>query len=191
MLWLISIWKLFKFNGSLSQIQCEIFACIFKTAGSGRGDQPSGKWMGPRLPRVIPWARVSPRYHRRAPEPAPSPLQPLPREDALGLATRGEPYPRPSAAAMQRRPPQGLRRMRRPQSLLCVQLVARWFGRWHPTETDFFSLFICSVVSVSLPSYWLQHARLPCFPGACSNSCPLCSWCHLTVSSCVNHFSSC
>ena len=62
MLWLISIWKLFKFNSSLSQIQCEIFACIFKTAGSGRGDQPSGKWMGPRLPRVIPWARVSPRW---------------------------------------------------------------------------------------------------------------------------------
>ena len=59
MLWLINIWKLFKFNSSLSQIQCEIFACIFKTAGSGGGDQRSGKWMGPSLPGVIPWARVS------------------------------------------------------------------------------------------------------------------------------------
>ena len=54
--------------------------------------------VGPRVPALS-------CHHRRAPEPAPSPLQPLPREDALGLATRGEPYPRPSAAAMQRRPP--------------------------------------------------------------------------------------
>ena len=42
--------------------------------------------------------------------------------------------------------------------------------------------------------YGLQHARLPCFspsPRACSNSCPLSQWCHLTVSSSVIPFSSC
>ena len=40
----------------------------------------------------------------------------------------------------------------------------------------------------------LQHARLPCpslSPGVCSNSCPLCWWCHPTVSSSTAPFSSC
>ena len=40
-----------------------------------------------------------------------------------------------------------------------------------------------SVVSNSLRSHWLQHARLPCpspSPGAYSNSCPLSRWCHPT-----------
>ena len=40
----------------------------------------------------------------------------------------------------------------------------------------------------------LQHTRLPCplpTPGACSNSCPLSWWCHLTISSSVIPFSSC
>ena len=44
-----------------------------------------------------------------------------------------------------------------------------------------------SVVSNSLWPHGLQHARLPCpspSPGA-SNSCPLCRWCHPTVSSSV------
>ena len=37
-------------------------------------------------------------------------------------------------------------------------------------------LFSCSVVSNSLGTHWLQHARLPCpspSPRVCSNSCPL------------------
>ena len=45
----------------------------------------------------------------------------------------------------------------------------------------FFSL---SVMSDSLWPYGLQHARLPCpssSPGACSNSCPLSQWWHLTI----------
>ena len=40
----------------------------------------------------------------------------------------------------------------------------------------------------------LQHTRLPCpspSPGICSNSCPLCWWCHPTISSSVVPFSSC
>ena len=43
--------------------------------------------------------------------------------------------------------------------------------------------FSCSVMSDSLQPHGLQHARLPCpspSPGACSNSCPLSPWCHLT-----------
>ena len=54
--------------------------------------------------------------------------------------------------------------------------------------------FSHSVVSDSLQSHGLQHARLPCpspTPGACSNSCPLSQWCHPTISSSVIPFSSC
>ena len=38
------------------------------------------------------------------------------------------------------------------------------------------------------------HWRFPCpslSPGACSNSCPLSQWCHLTISYSVTLFSSC
>ena len=55
-------------------------------------------------------------------------------------------------------------------------------------------LFSHSVVSDSLWSHGLQHARLPCpspTPGACSNSCPSSQWCHPTISSSVIPFSSC
>ena len=53
-------------------------------------------------------------------------------------------------------------------------------------------LFSHSVVSDSLWPHGLHHARLPCpspTPGACSNSCPLSWWCHLTISSSVVPFS--
>ena len=53
--------------------------------------------------------------------------------------------------------------------------------------------FSCSVMSDSLQPHGLQHARLPCpspSPRACSNSCPLSWWCHLTISSSVVPFSS-
>ena len=51
--------------------------------------------------------------------------------------------------------------------------------------------FSCSVVSDSLWPHGLHHTRLPCpspTPGACSNSCPLSRWCHLTISSSVIPF---
>ena len=54
--------------------------------------------------------------------------------------------------------------------------------------------FSRSVVSDSLWSHGLQHARLPCPSptlGACSNSCPSSRWCHPTISSSVVPFSSC
>ena len=53
-------------------------------------------------------------------------------------------------------------------------------------------LFSRSVVSDSLRSHGLQHARCPSpslSPGACSNSCPLRWWGHPTISSSVAPFS--
>ena len=47
---------------------------------------------------------------------------------------------------------------------------------------------------VSLQHHGLQHARPLCpspSPRACSNSCPLCQCCHLTILSSVIPFSSC
>ena len=57
-----------------------------------------------------------------------------------------------------------------------------------------FFQFTHSVMSNKLQPHALQHARLPCpspTPGACSNPCPLCRWCHPTISSSVIPFSSC
>ena len=54
-------------------------------------------------------------------------------------------------------------------------------------------LFSLSVVSDSLRPHRL-HTRLLCpspSPGACSNSCPLSWWCHLTISFSAIPFSSC
>ena len=54
--------------------------------------------------------------------------------------------------------------------------------------------FNCWVLSDSLRSHGLQHARPPCpspTPGFYSNSCPLSRWCHPTISSSVVPFSSC
>ena len=51
-----------------------------------------------------------------------------------------------------------------------------------------------SVISDSLRSHGLQHARLPCpspSPGVYSNSCLWSQWCHPTISSSVVPFSSC
>ena len=51
-----------------------------------------------------------------------------------------------------------------------------------------------SVMSDSLWSHRLQHARPPCpspTPGVYSNSCPLSWWCHPTISFSVIPFSSC
>ena len=53
--------------------------------------------------------------------------------------------------------------------------------------------FSCSVVSNSLQTHGLQHARLPCpspTPRANSNSCPSSHWCHPSISFPVVPFSS-
>ena len=57
-----------------------------------------------------------------------------------------------------------------------------------------FLLFSHSVLSDSLQSHGLQHARLPCpshSPRVCSNLHPLSLWCHPTISPYVVPFSSC
>ena len=49
-------------------------------------------------------------------------------------------------------------------------------------------LFSRSVVSNSLWLHGQQHTRPPCpslFPGVCWNPCPLCRWCHPTISSSI------
>ena len=54
--------------------------------------------------------------------------------------------------------------------------------------------FSCSVTSNSLRPHEPQHARPPCpspTAGVHPNPCPLCRWCHLTISSTVVPFSSC
>ena len=54
--------------------------------------------------------------------------------------------------------------------------------------------FSHSVMSNSLLPHELQHSRPPCpspTPGVYSNSCPLSQWCHPTISSSVDPFSSC
>ena len=51
----------------------------------------------------------------------------------------------------------------------------------------------CLVVSDSLRPHGLQHTRPPCpspIPRVYSDSCPLSWWCHPTISSSVDHFSS-
>ena len=64
-------------------------------------------------------------------------------------------------------------------------------------QTPFFWHFTQFSVSVMSDSLWprgLQHARLPYAlptPGACSNSCLLSQWWHLTISSSVIPFSLC
>ena len=53
--------------------------------------------------------------------------------------------------------------------------------------------FSRSLMSDCLWSHGLQHARLPCpsaTPGACSDSCPSCRWCHPTIPSSVILYSS-
>ena len=54
--------------------------------------------------------------------------------------------------------------------------------------------FSHAVMSDSLRPHGLQHTRPNCpspISRACSNSCPLSQWCHPTILSSVNPFSSC
>ena len=80
-----------------------------------------------------------------------------------------------------------------------------WYIGWHAYELtcswcyssdDWVIIFICccSVVSNSLQPHGLQHSSFSCplpSPGAHTNSCPLSCWCHPSISSSVNPFSSC
>ena len=96
-----------------------------------------------------------------------------------------------------------------PLSLCCCQADCLWFSASShaalpstgsfppqlPHHKGFSSVqFSCSVVSDSLRPHEPQHARPPCpspTPGVHPNPCPLCRWCHPTISSSVVPFSSC
>ena len=61
-----------------------------------------------------------------------------------------------------------------------------WLARKSSLSPAWLLLFSHSVRSDCLPSHGLQHTRLPCpslFPGVCSDSCPSCPWCYVTISS--------
>ena len=67
-------------------------------------------------------------------------------------------------------------------------------GRGRAVRNFMLLLFSCSVMPSSSWLHELQHTRLLCpspTPRACSNSCPLNQWCHLTSLCSVVPFSSC
>ena len=79
------------------------------------------------------------------------------------------------------------------QQLWKKNLYTFWAKNIYNISINSIVQFSHSVVSNSLWSHGLQHARLSCLspnPRACSNSCPLSQWCHPTISSCVIPFSS-
>ena len=74
----------------------------------------------------------------------------------------------------------------RSRTIICWSLNFASISTLSPVQ------FSRSVMSDSLQSHGLQHARLPCpTPGACSKSYPSSRWCHPTNSSSVVPFSSC
>ena len=71
-----------------------------------------------------------------------------------------------------------------------IEILETWLSQPHILLLLFSHSFTFDYVQL----HGLQHARLPCpssSPGDCSNSCPLCRWCHPTISSSVVTFSSC
>ena len=75
----------------------------------------------------------------------------------------------------------------------CSQFTSLYTWNWLNIVNQPSVQFNCSVVSSSLWSRGLQHARLPCLspvPGVCSHSCPLSRWCHPATSFSVIPFSS-
>ena len=84
--------------------------------------------------------------------------------------------------------PEGLSRVFSRTNSLALSLL------YGPTLTFVSVQFSCSVVSDSLQPCEPQHARPPCpspTPEVHQNPCPLCRWCHPTISSSVVPFSSC
>ena len=76
----------------------------------------------------------------------------------------------------------------------CTNKVHDAFHKYSMQLFTSVSQFSSSVVSDSLRSHGLWHARPACpspTPRACSNSCPLSLWCHPIISSSATLFSSC
>ena len=80
--------------------------------------------------------------------------------------------------------------------MLDMVSIVSVMGKWNTIKFPILKKvqFSCLVISNSLQTHVLHHARLPCpspTPGAYSNSCPLSQWCHPTISSSVIPCSSC
>ena len=76
------------------------------------------------------------------------------------------------------------------KTICCCYIKIQWYIL-HFQWLLLLLLFSCSVVSSSWRPHGLKHTRLPCpslSPSVCSNSCPLCQWCHPTISSSVMPF---
>ena len=72
--------------------------------------------------------------------------------------------------------------------IYCPVSKCFWVSVWTSVQLSLL------VVSNSLRPHELQHARPPCplpTPRVHPNPCPLCRWCHPTISSSVIPFSSC
>ena len=73
--------------------------------------------------------------------------------------------------------------------------VGKWTSElWYIQTMEYSVQFSHSVMSNCLQPHEPQHARPPCLsptPGVHPNPCPLCQWCHPTISSSVVRFSSC
>ena len=79
-------------------------------------------------------------------------------------------------------------------SLVIIRKNGKRLKLQYPCNRILLLLFRGSIMSNSLQPHELLHTRLCCpspSPGACSNSCPLSQWCHLTISSSFVPFSSC
>ena len=75
----------------------------------------------------------------------------------------------------------------------CCYIKIRW-SILHFQWLLLLLLFSYSVVPSSWRPHGLKHTRLPCpslSPRVSSNSCPLCQWCHPTISSSIMPFFSC
>ena len=73
-------------------------------------------------------------------------------------------------------------------------MLERMWRKGNPLALFSSVQFSCSVVSNSLWTHEPQYARPPCpspTPIGHQNPCPLCRWCHPTISSSVVPFSSC
>ena len=134
-------------------------------------------------PELSVWAVIA--AHLR-PCPHPSSRCPCWEGQPLGLAARGT-----STASLCCRQadaaPRGLRRIRCPPRLSCGPAGGALLWKMTPNGGRLLTVHSLSLRSLRcLRSYGLLYARLPYFSGVCSNSCPLCSWCHLSISSSVS-----
>ena len=110
---------------------------------------------------------------------------------ALGLGSQG-----PKGLWFESPYWQQLQQSKRPRVWRGDEVKRFWGVPLDEADTDEMGLllFSCQVMSDSLQSHGLQHARLPCpplSPWVCWSSCPLSWCCYLTISTSAALFSFC